>query len=82
MAEASKRVDPYERSRNHQAVKDADRFVILAGNSSPELAQSIAKHLGTTLADGKVRRFADGEVNVQFAASDVIGRDCYIIQST
>jgi ribose-phosphate pyrophosphokinase len=38
--------------------------VLLAGNSNPELAQSIANHLGTKLAEGKVKRFADGEVMV------------------
>jgi ribose-phosphate pyrophosphokinase len=38
--------------------------VLLAGNSSPDLAEAIAKHLGTSLAEGKIRRFADGEVNV------------------
>lgn len=46
------------------------------------MAEQIAKHLGTKLAQGKVKRFADGEVMVQFAASDVAGRDCYIVQST
>lgn len=66
MAEGQKPVDPYERSRANQPIQEADRFVLLSGNSSPELAEAIAKHLGTTLADGKVRRFADGEVNVQF----------------
>jgi ribose-phosphate pyrophosphokinase len=81
-AEASKKVDPYARSRNNEPIQDADRFVIISGNSSPELAQSIAKHLGTDLAEGKVRQFADGEINVQFAAKDVSGRDCYIVQPT
>lgn len=51
-AEASKKVDPYARSRNNEPIQDADRFVILSGNSSPELAQAIAKHLGTVLAEG------------------------------
>ena len=43
------------------------------------MAGEIAEHLGTKLAQGKVKKFADGEVMVEFAAKDVTGRDCYII---
>jgi len=40
----------------------------LGGNSNPELLNSVAKHLGTPLAKGTVKRFADGEVSVSFDA--------------
>ena len=73
--------DPYTRSRRNEPLS-SDDFTLLAGNSNPELAKKIAERLGTTLAEGKVKTFADGETAVSFQAKDVAGKHCYIVQPT
>ncbi len=54
---------------------------IFAGNSNPELAQSICAYLGTDLGSARVGRFSDGEIRVEIDES-VRGADVYVIQST
>jgi len=54
---------------------------LVAGNSNPTLAKSIADHLNQPLAKAVVRRFADMEVFVEIQ-ENVRGADCFIIQST
>ncbi len=56
-------------------------LVLFSGNSNPELAQSIAKHLNLPLGNAVVRNFSDGEIWVE-VEENVRGRDCFIIQST
>ncbi|MDR0905607.1 MAG: ribose-phosphate pyrophosphokinase [Oscillospiraceae bacterium] len=54
---------------------------LIAGNSNPALAESIAKRLGVRLADATVKSFSDGEVSVSIYET-VRGADVFIIQST
>src|SRR5215204_3220255 len=54
---------------------------LVAGNSNPELAQSIAAHLKIPLAKGVVRRFADMEIFVE-VQENVRGEDVFVLQST
>jgi len=54
---------------------------IFAGNSNPELAQSICAYLGSDLGSARVGRFSDGEIRVEIDES-VRGADVYVIQST
>src|SRR5260370_7808511 len=54
---------------------------LVAGNSNPALAQSIADWLHLPLAKASVRRFADNEIFVEIL-ENVRGSDAYIIQST
>jgi ribose-phosphate pyrophosphokinase len=54
----------------------------MTGNSNKPLAESVAKALGVELLAEGCWSFADGEVYARFKAKDVIGKDCYIIQST
>ncbi len=54
---------------------------ILAGNSNPQLAESIAAYLGEPLTRCHVRRFADLEIFVEIL-ENVRGRDAFIVQST
>lgn len=54
---------------------------IIAGSGNPALGQSVAELLGTTLGDVVLERFPDGESRV-VVASEVTGRDVYVIQST
>lgn len=60
---------------------DPRRHLLLyAGSSHPELADEVAKHLGTTLGDVEIKHFADGEVYVRFLSS-VRGADVFVIQT-
>ena len=54
---------------------------LFSGNSNPELAASIAKELGMPLGHCSVKRFADGEVQVEIQ-EHVRGADVFLIQST
>jgi phosphoribosylpyrophosphate synthetase len=53
--------------------------VLIAGSGNPELANKVADKLGTRLADGQLRKFADGEIFVRFNAQDVSRKHVYII---
>jgi len=57
------------------------KMKILAGNSNPQIAESIAAYLGEPLTRCHVRRFADLEVFVEIL-ENVRGRDTFIVQST
>ena len=54
---------------------------ILAGNASKDLAEKIAKQLGTTVLDFEVGTFSDGEICVNMNET-VRGCDVFVIQST
>ena len=58
-----------------------DELKIFCGSATPELAASVAKHLGGELSRGNASSFPDGESRVQIDES-VRGADCYIVQST
>ena len=54
---------------------------LVAGNSNPALALSIAEYLKTPLTKAVVRRFADMEVFVEIQ-ENVRGTDVFVVQST
>eukprot|EP01053_Blabericola_migrator_P006731 Blabericola_migrator_1__6730@NODE_33_length_18162_cov_161_418900_g29_i0_p4_GENE_NODE_33_length_18162_cov_161_418900_g29_i0NODE_33_length_18162_cov_161_418900_g29_i0_p4_ORF_typecomplete_len426_score59_75Pribosyltran_N/PF13793_6/1_1e45Pribosyltran_N/PF13793_6/31Pribosyl_synth/PF14572_6/8_3e03Pribosyl_synth/PF14572_6/1_3e41Pribosyltran/PF00156_27/3_2e03Pribosyltran/PF00156_27/2_6e03Pribosyltran/PF00156_27/4_8e14UPRTase/PF14681_6/1_3e05Flavodoxin_3/PF12641_7/2_3e03Flavodoxin_3/PF12641_7/2_5e03Flavod len=58
-----------------------DGAVIFCGSANNQLAETIAKHLGTQLGNVLLSRFADGEISLQFLDS-LRGKDVYIIQPT
>ena len=58
-----------------------DELRIFCGSATPELAASVAQHLGGELSKGWAATFPDGETRVQIDES-VRGADCYIVQST
>jgi ribose-phosphate pyrophosphokinase len=58
-----------------------DDLMIFAGNANLELAQTIAKILGTRLGKVGVETFSDGEICVEIL-ENVRGRDVFIIQPT
>jgi ribose-phosphate pyrophosphokinase len=60
---------------------DGNKLKIIAGNSNPDLALSIAAHLGEKLCDAVVGRFANGEVSIKVLQS-VRGNDVFIVQPT
>ncbi|MCI5074353.1 ribose-phosphate pyrophosphokinase [Oricola sp.] len=54
---------------------------LFAGNSNRQLAESVAKYLGTGVGRASVRRFADEEIFVEIQ-ENVRGEDVFILQST
>ena len=54
---------------------------LVAGNSNPQLADSIAAYLKIPLAQAVVRRFADMEIFVEIQ-ENVRGSDVFVLQST
>lgn len=55
-------------------------FVLFSGTSHPELGQEIANALGVTLGKLDIRRFPDGEIEVQILET-VRGRDVFVLQT-
>jgi ribose-phosphate pyrophosphokinase len=54
---------------------------LLSGSSNRTLAQAIADHLDTPLAQGEFKRFKDNEIFVEIQ-ENVRGEDVFIVQST
>ena len=58
-----------------------DAIKIFAGNSNPSLSREICACLGVPVARADIRRFSDGEINVDIQ-ENVRGGDVFVIQST
>ena len=58
-----------------------DAIKIFAGNSNPLLSREICSCLGVPIARADIRRFSDGEINVDIQ-ENVRGGDVFVIQST
>lgn len=54
---------------------------LIAGNSNPALAKSVAEYLDIPLAHCSVRRFADQEIFVEIQ-ENIRGEDVFVLQST
>ena len=58
-----------------------ETLAIFAGNANPDLAQQVARYLGSSIGKALVNSFSDGEVNVEIL-ENVRGQDVYVIQPT
>ncbi|MES0363873.1 MAG: ribose-phosphate pyrophosphokinase [Desulfobacteria bacterium] len=56
-------------------------LVVFAGNSNPDLAGNVCRHIGIGLGDAEVKRFSDGEVQIEIR-ENVRGKDVFVLQST
>lgn len=56
-------------------------LIIFSGNSNPLLAASICEYLGKKLGGAKVKRFSDGEIQIEID-ENVRSRDVFVVQST
>jgi len=56
-------------------------YIIFAGNSNPLLSQAIAKYLSRTIGGAEVKRFSDGEIQIEIN-ENVRAKDVFVIQST
>jgi len=57
------------------------RFKLFSGTANPRLAEDVAKHIGVTVGQVKLQRFADGEVYFQLL-ENVRGVDVFVVQPT
>ena len=63
-----------------KSVPNKKRLVLLSGRSHPQLAASVANHLGIDLSPTLAYEFANGEIFVRFRES-VRGADAFVLQS-
>lgn len=56
------------------------KLMLFSGRAHTELAEAVAKELGTDLVPTTARDFANGEIFIRFEES-VRGSDCFVIQS-
>lgn len=77
-AEPKAHTDPYKRSRARLPLERSEEVVVVGGSSNHQLAESVAEHLGTKLAESKTQRFADGETFVR-VYDNVNGKHVYIV---
>ena len=79
-SESKSAQDKQEKKRaRHQA--EGKRFKIFSGSANRPLAQEICKHIGVTLGETRMQRFADGEVYFQLL-ENVRGADVFVVQPT
>ncbi|GAK13893.1 ribose-phosphate diphosphokinase [Geomicrobium sp. JSM 1781026] len=60
---------------------DDSSLKIFTLNSNPALAEEIAEHIGVRMGKSSVKRFSDGEVQMNIEES-IRGDDVYLVQST
>lgn len=56
-------------------------ITLIAGTAHPQLARAISECLDTPLAEARVGRFTDGEVDIKLD-EDIRGRDVFVLQPT
>lgn len=59
----------------------AKNLMLFSGNANPKLAAKVAAELSLSLGDAEVKKFSDGEINVEIN-ENVRGKDVFIVQST
>ncbi|MBW2619980.1 MAG: ribose-phosphate pyrophosphokinase [Deltaproteobacteria bacterium] len=55
-------------------------FIIFSGNSNPVLSQKICEYINVPLGGEKVKRFSDGEIQIEID-ENVRSKDVFVIQS-
>jgi ribose-phosphate pyrophosphokinase len=58
-----------------------DRIKIFSGSANPALVDEMCSHLGLERGEVKLKRFSDGEINLQIL-ENVRGADCFVVQPT
>ncbi len=56
-------------------------LILFAGNSNLQLARDVCRHIGIKLGEAQVKRFSDGEIQVEIS-ENVRGKDVFVLQST
>jgi len=58
-----------------------EEFIVFTGNSNPAFSKKICEYLNVELGGAKVKRFSDGEVQIEID-ENVRSKDVFVIQST
>ena len=58
-----------------------EEFIIFTGNSNPAFAKKICEYLNIELGGAKVKRFSDGEVQIEID-ENVRSKDVFVVQAT
>ena len=69
-----------ERKRGRNLSEDK-RFKLFSGTANRPLAEEIGRHIGVSVGEAKLQRFADGEVYFQLL-ENVRGVDVFVLQPT
>jgi ribose-phosphate pyrophosphokinase len=77
----SKEAKPAAERKRARNLSEDKRFKLFSGTANPDLARKIAQHIGVTLGEAKLQRFADGEVYFQLL-ENVRGVDVFVVQPT
>lgn len=67
--------------RRSRVSNEDRRFKIFSGTANRDLAQEICRHIGVSLGETRMQRFADGEVYFQLL-ENVRGADVFVVQPT
>ena len=70
-----------QQTRRSRLSNEDRRFKIFSGTANRELAEAICRHIGVTLGETRLQRFADGEVYFQLV-ENVRGADVFVVQPT
>jgi ribose-phosphate pyrophosphokinase len=76
-----KEAKPASERKRARNLSEDKRFKLFSGTANPDLARKIAQHIGVTLGEAKLQRFADGEVYFQLL-ENVRGVDVFVVQPT
>ena len=77
-AKDAKAAPDRKRTRN---LSEDKRFKLFSGTANRPLAEEIARHIGVTVGEAKIQRFADGEIYFQ-SLENVRGVDVFVVQPT
>jgi ribose-phosphate pyrophosphokinase len=80
-AAGSGKIKPAAERKRAGRLSEDKRFKIFAGSANRKLAEGICTHVGVTLGESKLQRFADGEIYFQLL-ENVRGVDVFIVQPT
>src|ERR1700729_2551348 len=78
LAGPSRRPEPMAAPKPVRAM-NPDRIKIFTGSANPGLAEEICQQLGLDLGMMRLKRFSDGEINLQIL-ENVRGADCFVVQ--
>jgi len=79
-AKDGKQTPAPERKKSSKLSEDK-RFKLFSGTANTRLAEEVARHIGVTVGQVKLQRFADGEVYFQLL-ENVRGVDVFVVQPT
>ncbi len=77
----AKEAKPAPERKRSRSLSEDKRFKLFSGTANPRLAEDVAQHIGVTVGQVKLQRFADGEVYFQLL-ENVRGVDVFVMQPT